>query len=224
MPAPSSSAVLVSGGLDSAVLVAELLQRGLTVHPLYIRCGFVWEAVELAHLRLYLDTLNAPSLRPLQVLHQPVSDLLPHHWSLSGESVPDAHSPDEAVFLPGRNLLLLSKALLWCHLNSVPELALGILSANPFADASPAFLDTLAASVNTALETSITIRRPYARSSKSEILSRNAHLPLSLTFSCLRPIDARHCGDCNKCSERRRAFASASLTDPTDYALGPIIA
>jgi 7-cyano-7-deazaguanine synthase len=38
-----------------------------------------------------------------------------------------------------------------------------------------------------------------------------------LTFSCMRPVDGKHCGTCNKCAERRRAFASAGLSDPTEY-------
>jgi 7-cyano-7-deazaguanine synthase len=42
-------------------------------------------------------------------------------------------------------------------------------------------------------------------------------LPLELTFSCIRPAGERHCGSCNKCAERRQAFASAGLKDPTDY-------
>ena len=224
MPAPSSSAVLVSGGLDSAILVAERLQSGSVVHPLYIRSGFLWEDVELAHLRRFLDALRSPSLRPLQVLHQPVSDLLPHHWSLTGLAVPDADSPDESVFLPGRNVLLLSKALLWCLLNGVADLDLGILHGNPFPDASNGFLDTFGASVNTALNASITIHRPYAHSSKTDVLLRGRHLPLDLTFSCLQPVGDRHCGDCNKCSERRRGFASAGLFDSTEYAMGSIVA
>ncbi len=224
MPAPSASAVLVSGGLDSAILVGERLREGATVYPLYVRCGFVWEEVELAHLRRYLDALRSSRLRPLQVLDQPVGDLLGDHWSLSGLDVPDGDSPDEAVFLPGRNLLLLSKALLWCHLNGVGDLSLGILGGNPFADASADFLDPFQTSVNSALGARISVLRPYAHCSKTDVLSRGREFPLDLTFSCLRPIHGRHCGDCNKCSERRRGFASAGLEDCTRYAERSILA
>lgn len=223
MPAPPS-AVLVSGGLDSAILVAERLQGGSEVHPLYVRCGFVWEDIELAHLRRFLDALRSPAVRPLKVLHQPVDDLLPDHWGLTGIGVPDGDSPDESVFLPGRNVLLLSKALLWCRLNGVDDLYLGILQGNPFRDASNGFLDAFGASVNLALGASITIHRPYARLSKTDVLHRGQHLPLALTFSCLQPVEGRHCGNCNKCTERRRGFASAGLADSTEYAAGSIVA
>src|SRR5579884_3306674 len=115
-------AVLVSGGVDSAVLLGEAVRRGDDVAPLYVRCGLFWEEVELRHLRRYLAAVAAANLRPLHVLEVPVRDLYGPHWSLSGQDVPGADTPDEAVFLPGRNVLLLGKALLWCHLHGVAEL------------------------------------------------------------------------------------------------------
>src|SRR5215470_7117195 len=102
-PAPSALAVLVSGGLDSAILLGEALRTHAAVHPLYVRGGLSWEAVELRHLHRYLDAVRAPALRPLTVLEMPVADLYGGHWSLTGRGVPGADSPDEAVFLLGRN-------------------------------------------------------------------------------------------------------------------------
>src|SRR6266566_4579313 len=58
-------AVLASGGLDSAILVAELLRQGRVVHPIYVRFGLAWEPTEEAHLRRFLDTLKRPSPEPL---------------------------------------------------------------------------------------------------------------------------------------------------------------
>ncbi len=58
-------AVLVSGGLDSAILLAESLDRHPAVWPLYIQFGLFWEKVELHHLRRFLDTVRAPALRSL---------------------------------------------------------------------------------------------------------------------------------------------------------------
>src|SRR4051794_1724615 len=113
-------AILVSGGLDSAVLLAEACGQHPIVYPLYVRFGLAWEEVELAHLRRYLAALNTPTLAPLVVLEMPVTDLYGAHWSITGKDVPGADTPDEAVFLPGRNVLLLAKALLWCHLHDVP--------------------------------------------------------------------------------------------------------
>lgn len=210
-------AVLVSGGLDSAILLAESLRSHRAVYPLYVRCGLYWEEDECHHLRQFLRAVQVPALQLLHVLHMPVTDLYPAHWSLTGKGVPDAHSPDEAVFLPGRNVLLLAKAMLWCHLHKVPALALAPLECNPFPDATPAFFAAFEAVVNQAVEGRVQVLQPYLGLGKIDVLRRGRDLPLQWTFSCIRPIQCRHCGACNKCAERQKAFAGAGVPDPTPY-------
>src|SRR5436853_4639065 len=99
------TAVLTSGGLDSAILVADLARSGVAVTPVYVRGGLYWEGPELDHLRRYLAALapTHPTLTPLVVLEQPLTDLYGPHWSLTGQGVPAAGTPDEAVYLPGPN-------------------------------------------------------------------------------------------------------------------------
>lgn len=214
-------AVLISGGIDSAVLLADALPRFPLVYPIYIRTGLIWEATELAWLRRFLDAV-APAdhtLQPLVILEQPAADLYGDHWSRSGEGVPAAGTPDEDVYLPGRNVLLLTKALLWCHLHHVRMLALAPLAANPFPDATPTFFAAFAAAVGQAVQDNFTVLRPYAHWHKTDVLRHAHRLPLHLTFSCIRPVaDGRHCGQCSKCYERAKAFRDAGLDDPTDYA------
>jgi 7-cyano-7-deazaguanine synthase len=218
LPGDAPLAILVSGGLDSAILVGEMLRAGRIVQPLYVRNGLVWEAVELDYLRRYFEALQGPKLRPLHGLDLPVGDLYPSHWSLTGRGIPDGDSPDEAVFLPGRNVLLLSKAILWCHLHEVPAVALAPLVSNPFPDATPEFFRSFEAIVNQAIGGSVRVLRPYGGLTKREVMFRGQGLPLELTFSCIHPADMLHCGRCNKCAERRRAFADAEMPDPTNYA------
>jgi 7-cyano-7-deazaguanine synthase len=216
-----SLAVLVSGGPDSAVLVGEAVQSRAAVFPLYVRCGLTWETAELDHLRKFLDAISSSALRPLTILEMPASDLYPGHWSLTGEGTPGAETPDEAVFLPGRNVLLLSKALLWCQLRAVPEIAIATLASNPFPDAAPEFFTAFEGVVNRAVGGRVRIVQPYLNLKKEEVLRRGRALPLELTFSCIRPRQGRHCGACNKCAERRRAFAEADLPDRTPYFTEP---
>lgn len=210
----SAVAVLASGGLDSAILVGDAAARADSVHPIYIRCGLFWEETELAILENFLVALARPALRPLTVLRVPVSDLYGRHWALSGDGVPDGASRDEAVYLPGRNVLLLGKALLWCHLNGVPRLEMATLKGNPFPDATPTFFHAIAAAVNQAVRGAVEVAAPFAALSKAEVLRLGRDLPLRWTLSCLKPSGGRHCGRCNKCAERRRAFAEAGLRDP----------
>jgi 7-cyano-7-deazaguanine synthase len=213
-------AVLVSGGLDSAILLAQALHQHAAVHPLYIRSGLFWEAAELAHLRRFLEHIACPALRPLVVLDLPIRDLYGEHWSITGREVPDARSPDEAVFLPGRNVLLLAKALLWCHLHRVSAVALATLQGNPFPDATPAFFTAFQETVGEAVNARIRIVAPFAGLRKVDVMRLGKELPLEWTFSCIHPVAGRHCGKCNKCAERRHAFAAAALVDRTVYDMG----
>jgi 7-cyano-7-deazaguanine synthase len=217
--APSAPlAVLVSGGLDSAILLGEAARTYPAVFPLYVRTGLVWETVERAHLERFLAALGAATVRPLVVLDQPVRDLYGDHWSTTGANVPDADSPDDAVFLPGRNVLLLAKPLLWCHMNGVPEVATAPLGTNPFPDATPAFYDGFASVVSDAVNGQVRVLRPYSSLHKVDVMRRGAGMPLEHTFSCIRPTaGGLHCGACNKCAERQQAFRAAEMPDPTAY-------
>lgn len=213
-----SLAVLISGGLDSAILLGDALRHHARVVPIYVRCGLFWEEVERAYLDRYLAALAGPAAAPLVVLHEPSADLYGSHWSITGASVPDAATPDEAVFLPGRNVLLLAKALLWCHLHGVPAVALGSLQSNPFPDATPAFFRAMQDVVNQAVGGQVEVRLPFAGLKKTAVMRVGQGLPLEHTFSCIAPVAELHCGRCNKCGERRHAFADAGMTDPTRYA------
>lgn len=211
-------AVLLSGGLDSAVLAGRMLADGRELHPLYIRGGLLWDRQEEAATESFLSALPARGRRPLTVLELPLGDLYGAHWSTNGVSTPAAGTLDEAVYLPGRNPLLLVKAAVYCQLHGVPELALATLSANPFGDATDEFFADFERAMSRALGAPLRITRPYGRLSKAEVIRLGRELPLERTFSCIHPRDGLHCGQCNKCAERREAFVAAGVLDATRYA------
>jgi 7-cyano-7-deazaguanine synthase len=219
VPADRGIAVLVSGGLDSGVLVADLLAREERVHPLYVRFGLAWEAAEEAHLRRLLATLEHPRLAPLVVLESPIAGVYGAHWSVSGDAVPDERTADDAVYLPGRNVLLLAQPSVWCAVHGVHTIALGTLKGNPFPDSTREFFDDFAALAGRAMEHHLTVVTPYATLTKADVLERGRGLALEHTFSCIDPQDGHHCGRCNKCAERRRAFAALAMEDRTHYAV-----
>jgi len=211
--------VLVSGGLDSAVALAEAAREG-PVAPIYVRSGLVWESAEMYWLERFLQTIGAPQM---VVLDLPVADLYGAHWSLTGDDPPGADSPDEAVYLPGRNLLLLSKAGVWAAGEGCASIVMGPLAANPFPDGTRAFFDAMGEAIGLAMGLGgpLPVETPLSGLSKTDVVRRAAGLPIELTFSCLNPTpDHGHCGECNKCAERRRGFAEAGVDDPTVYAYG----
>lgn len=218
MPTTPNVALLFSGGLDSAILLGELVRQGECVLPLFIRCGLAWEEQELAACRQFIEALASPLVAPLKELEVPVADLYDRHWSLTGQDVPGEETPDEAVYLPGRNALLVVKAAVWCALHGVRLIALAPLMHNPFPDATDEFFADLQSALRRGLNALLTIVRPFGRLTKKEVLELGRDLPLELTFSCIQPVDGRHCGRCNKCAERRRAFAETGREDQTNYA------
>jgi 7-cyano-7-deazaguanine synthase len=216
-PDQSSAAALVSGGLDSAILCVDLLRRFPRAVPIYIRSGLRWEDAEIAALRRFLAEVGESRLERLVLLDEPIADVYGAHWSTIGEGIPGSETADEAVYLPGRNLLLTIKASVWCRLRGVRTLALGSLGSNPFHDSTPDFFGKLEDLLNLAMGGGLRLIRPFATLHKAEVLSRGRHLPLHLTFSCIDPQDGRHCGRCNKCAERKKGFRDAGMTDRTPY-------
>jgi 7-cyano-7-deazaguanine synthase len=217
-PSADPIAVLASGGLDSSILIGDFVRQGRSVQPIYIRTGLLWQAGELPALKKYLAALHTERVCDLVVLELPLAELYAGHWSLTGQGVPDGDSPDEAVYLPGRNALLLVKAAVWCQLHGVGELAMAPLGTSPFADASPEFFREFQTAINRGSERRVKLLRPFGGLNKQQVMSLGRGLPLELTFSCIAPVHGLHCGHCNKCAERRAAFHEAGFPDHTAYA------
>jgi 7-cyano-7-deazaguanine synthase len=219
-----TTAVLLSAGLDSAVLAAAEARRA-DVHPIYVSAGLAWEEAERAALdRLLSAPPLADRLAPLATLAFTVRDLYPAtHWALRGEP-PAFDTPDEEVYLAGRNVVLLSKAAIFCAQHRIPRIALGPLAGNPFPDATPAFFAAMGDALSLGLAQPIEVAAPFAAMDKSEVIRLGAELgvPLELTLSCMNPQEGRHCGRCSKCRERRDAFLDAGVPDPTGYAVTPL--
>jgi len=251
VPKNSSIAVLVSGGLDSCVLLAESAKSYRRVWPIYVRQGLVWEEVELYWLRRYLKAITLtpnPSplnmergknlnknktlsllkgeggrrpgegVQPLVILSLPMHDVYGNHWSTGRQTTPGARTKDEAVYLPGRNLVLSLKPAVFAAMNKIPILALGSLAHNPFSDAAPAFFRQWGSVLSRGLGSKICVIAPYRQCSKADVIRKGSDWPLQLSFSCIAPRGKKHCGRCNKCAERRRAFRSAKVEDKTIYA------
>lgn len=213
------TAVLLSGGLDSAVLLAEEAARG-AVQPVYVSAGLAWEAAERAMVdRLLANQTRSGRVRPLVSLGVDMRDVYAAtHWAVEGHP-PEYHTPDEDVYLPGRNIVLLGKAGVYCAAAKIGRIVIGTLAHNPFPDATPEFRSTMARALSLGLGQTLEIDAPFAEVTKADVVRRGVALgvPLELTLSCMNPDRGRHCGLCSKCRERNDAFLEAGVPDPTDY-------
>ena len=218
------TAVLLSAGLDSAVLAAAELRSG-RVHPIYVAAGLAWEVEELRALeRLLASPPFAGRAAPLVRLTFGVEDVYPaSHWALRGEP-PAFDTPDDDVYLTGRNVVLLSKAAIHCAQNGISRIALGPLAGNPFPDATREFFDAMARALSLGLAHDLDVATPFATMHKADVVRLGATLrvPLELTLSCMNPRQGLHCGQCSKCRERRDAFIEANVEDATRYSTPPL--
>ena len=217
------TAVLCSGGLDSAVLVAHEADAG-AVQPVYVSAGLAWEQPEREVVtRLLASPAFNARVRPLALLESPVADIYPStHWALRG-TPPTYNTPDSEVYLAGRNVLLLSKVAVYCSLRAIRRIAVGPLADNPFPDATPEFFAAMAHALSLGLDHRVEIVAPFAALGKPEVITRGTTLgvPWELTLSCMSPVESTHCGRCSKCRERLQAFDAAGVTDPADYVFRP---
>lgn len=216
----ASSLVLCSAGLDSAVLVA-MEAREQRVQPVYMAAGLAWEQAEQEMLARLLPALRAGDrIAPPVRLEVDMRDVYPAaHWAVRG-TPPAYDSPDEDVYLEGRNVVLLSKAAVFAARNGLSRIAIGPLAGNPFPDATPEFFGAMARALSIGLDHPLDVVTPLADMHKSEVIKVGVSLgvPLELTMSCMNPQRGRHCGRCSKCRERRDAFNEAGVKDPTAYA------
>ena len=222
-----STLVLLSGGLDSAVLAAHEGQHD-QVRPVYVSVGLAWEAAELAMIDRLLAAPAFARVDALTRVEFTMRDVYPaSHWAIRG--VPPAYdTPDEDVYLTGRNLVLLAKAGVVATTTGARRIALGPLAGNPFPDARPEFFTAMSSALSLGLGHPIEIVTPFIDWQKEEVIRRGVGLgvPLELTLSCMNPVTGStgssgipgHCGLCSKCRERRDAFAAAGVVDPASYA------
>lgn len=217
-------AVLFSGGLDSAVMLADAAGQHRTC-PIYISAGFGWESPErraaerLLRAQPYLDRVQ-----PMVTLTADMRDVYPSdHWAVRGEA-PAFDTPDQDVYIEGRNIFLLAKAAIFMARAGIGRVLMGPLAGNAFPDATSEFFAAMQRALSLGLAAPLAIETPLARLHKADVIRRGVALgvPFELTLSCMQPVEGQHCGRCSKCRERRDGFTAAGVPDPTGYATRPV--
>ena len=216
-------AVLFSSGLDSAVLLAHAAREwpNASIQPIYVSAGLAWEREEREMAARFLAASNVDArVLPLAPLVVDMRDVYPaSHWAIRGEP-PAYDTPDEDVYLDGRNIVLLSKASVFMARARIPRVLIGPLAGNPFPDATQTFFESMGRALSIGLDAPIAIEAPFAAMKKADVirLGMSLGVQFELTLSCMQPRDGQHCGRCSKCRERIEAFKEAGWEDPAKYA------
>lgn len=218
-----SAVVLLSGGLDSATVLAEAVAEGVVCHTLAVDYGQRHRA-ELDAAATLSQALGARSHKVVAV------DLR----AIGGSALTDdIDVPTEAVngipvtYVPARNTLMLSLALGHAEVLGAEQIWIGVnaVDYSGYPDCRPAFIAAFQALAQCATKAGVegqpmTIQAPLIDLSKAEIIQRGQALGVdySLTVSCYQADDqGRACGRCDSCRLRREGFVAAGVADPTRY-------
>ncbi|MGC9455878.1 MAG: 7-cyano-7-deazaguanine synthase QueC [Halothiobacillaceae bacterium] len=216
--------VLVSGGLDSATVLAMARSAGFDIYALSFDYGqrhrveltaakrLATDAGAVAHktVRIDLDGMGGSALTD-PAIEVPTSET---------EGIP-------STYVPARNTVFLSFALGWAEILGARDILLGVnaVDYSGYPDCRPEFIEqfqrlaNLATAVGVGGET-IRVRAPLIHMSKAEIIRAGIDLGVDYgpTVSCYDPDpQGRACGRCDACRLRRQGFEQAGVTDPTRY-------
>ncbi|MCS7097747.1 MAG: 7-cyano-7-deazaguanine synthase QueC [Candidatus Methanomethyliaceae archaeon] len=208
--------VIFSGGPDSTTLLYLTMRRGYEVHPITFNYGQLakkeLEAAErisnLLGLKLKIIDLN--SLR----------ELFLGITSLVDERIPITEGFSKQLIVPFRNGIMLSIAIAYAQSMGAKYVFYGAQGSDvPFyPDCRPKFIKAFQRSARLGTDDKLIIRAPLIKMRKSEVIRLGSKLgvPFELTWSCYRNGE-RHCGICESCINRKRAFMEAGIRDPTEY-------
>ena len=220
----SNAVVLLSGGLDSATVLAMARQQGFACYALSVDYG-QRHRTELVAAKRMAQSLGAVEHRVLNL------DLA----SFGGSALTDSRiavpeQPGEGIpltYVPARNTIMLSLALAWAEILQAQDIFIGVnaVDYSGYPDCRPEYIEAFERMANLATKAAVegkrmTLRAPLLYLSKAEIIKSGAKLGVdySLTISCYQAdADGRACGVCDSCKLRRAGFEAANVADPTRY-------
>jgi 7-cyano-7-deazaguanine synthase len=216
--------VLLSGGLDSATVLALAREAGLDCYALSVAYGQRHHA-ELDAAARVARALEAREHRLMQV------DL----GRIGGSALTDTSldvpvTPGEGIpitYVPARNTIMLSLAMAWAEVLEAREIHVGVnaVDYSGYPDCRPEFIAAFQNLADLATRAGVegrgpVIRAPLISMSKADIIRAGTRLGVdySLTVSCYQAdAQGRACGACDSCRLRRDGFAAAGVADSTRY-------
>jgi 7-cyano-7-deazaguanine synthase len=216
--------VLLSGGLDSATVLALACAAGRECYALSVAYGQRHQA-ELDAAAAVARALGAREHRVMQVDLAGIGGSALTDHSVDVPTAPTTGIP--ITYVPARNTLMLSLALAWAEVLEADEIHIGVnaVDYSGYPDCRPEFIAAFANLAKLATKAgvegaTVAIRAPLINLSKAQIVRTGIEngVDFGLTVSCYQADDSgRACGRCDSCRLRREGFAAAGVADPTRY-------
>lgn len=217
--------VLLSGGLDSATVLALAAAQGFRCHALSVRYG-QRHSVELDAAEVVAARLGAHEHRIMSVDLAGIGGSALTDPKLAVPETPTTGIP--ITYVPARNTLFLALALGWAEVLSAEDIFVGVnaVDYSGYPDCRPQFIESFERLARLATKAgvggaSFRVHAPLIQMSKAEIVRTGLGLGVdfAMTVSCYQADAAgRACGKCDSCRIRAAGFAEAGVPDPTRYA------
>lgn len=219
-----NAVVLLSGGLDSATVLAMARAQGFVCYALSVDYGQRHHS-ELAAAQRVAQTLGASEHRVVNI------DLTGFGGSaLTDNNIAVPQLPTEGIpltYVPARNTIMLSLALAWAEVLQAQDIFIGVnaVDYSGYPDCRPAYIEAFERMANLATQAAVeghplTLHAPLLHLSKAEIIRQGKALGVdyAMTVSCYQADEqGRACGVCDSCRLRRAGFEAAGVDDPTPY-------
>jgi 7-cyano-7-deazaguanine synthase len=224
MKATKKAVVLLSGGLDSATVLAMTREQGYEVYALSVSYG-QQHVAELEAAAKLARTFAATEHRVIHVNLELIGGSALTDRRMAVPVTPQPGIP--TTYVPARNTLFLSLALGWAEVIGACDLFIGVnaVDYSGYPDCRPAFIEAFERLAGVATKAGIEgrpfrIHTPLIDLSKADIIRRGLDLGVdfSMAVSCYQAdADGFACGLCDSCRLRRQGFAEAGVPDPTRY-------
>lgn len=216
--------VLLSGGLDSATVLASAVHEGYACHALSLAYG-QRHAAELSAARRVAQALGAAEYKTLALDLSTIGGSALTDRSIAVPEQPGTGIP--VTYVPARNTVFLALALGWAEVLEAEDIFIGVnaVDYSGYPDCRPEFVRAFEELAKLATRAGVEgrafhVHTPLMKLSKAEIIRYGMRLGVdySLTVSCYQATDAgKACGRCDSCRLRRRGFEGAGVLDPTRY-------
>jgi 7-cyano-7-deazaguanine synthase len=208
--------VVLSGGPDSAVVAYWAKAQGYRIYPITFNYGQIAVKETEAAQKIAQSLGTSTKIIDLSAL----KNIFSGATSLVSREIPLTSEFSAPIIVPFRNAIFLSSAVAYAVTVGADKIFYGAQGSDePFyPDCRREFYEAFekAARLGTCQE--ITIKAPFSGMHKSELIKEGSKLgvPFELTWSCYLD-GAKHCGKCESCVNRKKAFAEAGVADPTEY-------
>jgi len=212
--------VLVSGGLDSVCALYDAAANYEVIAGVSFEYGAKHNRQELPFASQHCQRLNLQhEIIRLDFIGQYFRSALLE----TGAAIPDTHfeaPPMKQTVVPFRNGIFLAAAAGFAESIGATAVVIAAHAGDHaiFPDCRPEFMDAMSRAIQFGTDTRLEILRPFIKLTKAQIVKRghSLNVPLEDTWTCYKGGE-KHCGTCGACVERKEAFASALVPDPTAY-------